>query len=97
MPAVCFFMDKNLPIMDKAEEMSLLQYAVTVAETDTQNEMELPVRNWKIENDLWHHPRKYIVPAAMLLLAGGVLTCPASLPALPVLLAVEIVIFLFLM
>lgn len=36
-------MDKNLPIMDKAEEMFLLQYAVTVTETDTQNEMELPV------------------------------------------------------
>lgn len=29
-----------------------------------------PIRGWKIENDLWHHPRKYIVPVAMLLLAG---------------------------
>ena len=29
-----------------------------------------PVRNWKIESDLWHHPRKYVVPTAMLLLAG---------------------------
>lgn len=29
-----------------------------------------PIRGWKIENDLWHHPRKYVVPAAMLLLAG---------------------------
>jgi len=29
-----------------------------------------PVRGWKIESDLWHHPRKYIVPAIMLLLAG---------------------------
>ena len=29
-----------------------------------------PIRGWKIESDLWHHPRKYIVPAAMLLLAG---------------------------
>lgn len=28
-----------------------------------------PIRGWKIESDLWHHPRKYIVPAAMLLLA----------------------------
>lgn len=36
-----FFMDKNLPIMDKAEEMSLLQYAMTVTETYTQNEMEV--------------------------------------------------------
>lgn len=29
-----------------------------------------PLRNWKTESDLWHHPRKYIVPAVMLLLAG---------------------------
>ena len=29
-----------------------------------------PIRGWKIESDLWHHPRKYIVPAVMLLLAG---------------------------
>lgn len=31
-----------------------------------------PIRGWKIESDLWHHPRKYIVPAVMLLLAGVV-------------------------
>jgi len=29
-----------------------------------------PIRNWKIESDLWHHPRKYIVPVTMLLIAG---------------------------
>ena len=29
-----------------------------------------PIRGWKIESDLWHHPRKYVVPAFMLLLAG---------------------------
>ena len=29
-----------------------------------------PIRNWKIESDLWHHPRKYIVPLIMLLIAG---------------------------
>jgi len=29
-----------------------------------------PLRNWKIENDLWHHPRKYIVPLIMMLIAG---------------------------
>ncbi len=28
-----------------------------------------PIRNWKIENDLWHHPRKYIVPLFMMLTA----------------------------
>lgn len=29
-----------------------------------------PIRNRKIESDLWHHPRKYIVPLIMLLIAG---------------------------
>ena len=29
-----------------------------------------PIRNWKIESDLWRHPRKYIVPLIMLLIAG---------------------------
>lgn len=33
-----------------------------------------PLRGWKIESDLWHHPRKYVVPAAMFLLAGVVST-----------------------
>ena len=28
-----------------------------------------PVRSWKIESDLWHHPRKYVVPATTLLVA----------------------------
>lgn len=28
-----------------------------------------PIRHWKIESDLWHHPRKYIVPLMMLLIA----------------------------
>ena len=29
-----------------------------------------PIRGWKTENDLWRHPRKYLVPAALLLAAG---------------------------
>lgn len=32
-------------------------------------EFFFPVKNWKIESDLWHHPRKYVVPAIVLLLA----------------------------
>ena len=54
-----------------------------------------PLRGWKIESDLWHHPRKYIVPAAMLLLAGIVGTIPAIVPVLTALLAVEIVVILW--
>lgn len=53
-----------------------------------------PVRGWKIESDLWHHPRKYIVPAVMLLLAGIVGTLPAAVPVFTGLLAVEIVVLL---
>lgn len=32
-----------------------------------------PIRGWKIESDLWHHPRKYVVPAVMLVTAGGII------------------------
>ena len=54
-----------------------------------------PIRNWKIESDLWHHPRKYIVPVVMLLLAGDVIVWSVLLPVLLLLLAVEVVILLF--
>ena len=33
-------------------------------------EWRFPIRGWRIESDLWHHPRKYVVPIFMLLLAG---------------------------
>lgn len=48
-----------------------------------------PIRAWKIESDLWHHPRKYIVPVVMLLLGGAVSAWPALLPVLLILLAAE--------
>lgn len=54
-----------------------------------------PIQGWKIENDLWHHPRKYIVPAAMLLIAGAVGTIPVMIPVLITLLAIEVIVLLF--
>ena len=54
-----------------------------------------PIQGWKIESDLWHHPRKYVVPVVMLLLAGAVSVWPVLLYVLLVLLAVEIAILLF--
>ena len=54
-----------------------------------------PIRGWKIESDLWHHPRKYIVPVVMLLLAGAVSSWPVLLPALLVLFVAEIISLLF--
>ena len=53
-----------------------------------------PIRDWKIESDLWHHPRKYMVPVVMLLLAGAVSVRPVLLPVLLVLLAVEILVLI---
>jgi len=41
-----------------------------------------PIRSWKIENDLWHHPRKYVVPLIMLFLAGIIGVCPVSIRVL---------------
>ena len=53
-----------------------------------------PIRSWKIESDLWHHPRKYVVPVVMLLLAGAASAWPVLLPVLLVLLALETVVLL---
>lgn len=36
-------------------------------------EMKFPLTDYKTESDLWHHPRKYIIPGSLLLIAG--LTC----------------------
>lgn len=38
-----------------------------------------PIRGWKIETDLWHHPRKYIVPLLMMGLAAVVGTWPPAI------------------
>nr|WP_300836179.1 hypothetical protein [uncultured Acetatifactor sp.] len=54
-----------------------------------------PIRGWKIESDLWHHPRKYVVPVIMLLLAGAASSWSVLLYVLLVLLVVEIAILLF--
>lgn len=32
-------------------------------------EIKVPLLGWKVESDLWHHPRKYIVPGIMIFLA----------------------------
>lgn len=42
-------------------------------------EWHCPIRNWKTENDVWHHPRKYIVPFIMMLIAGLIGMWPISI------------------
>lgn len=48
-----------------------------------------PLRNWRIESDLWHHPRKYLVPGLMLLLAVLIGSWSPILWAFDALLVVE--------
>lgn len=50
-----------------------------------------PIQGWKIESDLWHHPRKYIVSVMMMLSAGMVGTVLWLIYVLLILLAVECV------
>ena len=50
--------------------MTAISFALLSAIGSVLLEWYCPIRGWKIESDLWHHPRKYVVPAVMLLLAG---------------------------
>lgn len=54
-----------------------------------------PIRDWKIESDLWHHPRKYVVPAIMMLIAGAAGAFPVLIPGVLSLSAVEVFILVF--
>lgn len=56
--------------VNSTEIITALVIALQSAVLSVLLEWFCPVRNWKIENDLWHHPRKYIVPLIMFLIAG---------------------------
>lgn len=47
----------------------VLLFALQSAILSVLLEWKHPLRGWKTESDLWHHPRKYVVPLTMLLLA----------------------------
>lgn len=51
---------------------TVLLFALQSAILSVILEWKHPIRGWKTESDLWHHPRKYLVPLAMLLLAAFV-------------------------
>ena len=55
-----------------------------------------PIRGWKLETDLWHHPRKYIMPMIMVLFAGLIATFPVAVYGLLAALVLEsIVLYTF--
>ncbi len=41
-------------------------------------EWKCPLRNWKTESDLWHHPRKYLVPLVMMLITALISIWPVG-------------------
>lgn len=49
--------------------LMLLFFALQSAILSVVLEWRHPIRGWKTESDLWHHPRKYLVPLIMLLIA----------------------------
>ncbi len=56
--------------VNSIEIITALVIALQSAVLSVLLEWFCPIRNWKIENDLWHHPRKYVVPIIMFLIAG---------------------------
>lgn len=54
-----------------------------------------PIRDWKIESDLWHHPRKYVVPFIMLPVAGVIGMWPVSVWVLLCIVIAEVLSLLF--
>lgn len=58
---------------------TLLLFALQSAILSVSLEWKHPIRGWKTESDLWHHPRKYLVPLIMLLVAAFVGTWTLAL------------------
>lgn len=73
----------------------VLLFAIQSAILSVILEWKHPIRGWKTESDLWHHPRKYIVPLAMLLIAALVGTYPPILGIWSAVLLMECGILLY--
>ena len=56
-------------------------------------EWHYPLRGWHVEADLWHHPRKYIAPAILLLLAVILIAFPSLWLLLAVALLRQLALF----
>ena len=59
--------------------ITFLLFALQSAILSVILEWKRPIRGWKTESDLWHHPRKYLVPLIMLLAAALVGIWPPAL------------------
>ena len=50
--------------------ITLFLFALQSAILSVALEWIHPIRGWKTESDLWHHPRKYVVPLILLMFAA---------------------------
>lgn len=55
-------------------------------------EWKHPIFRWKVESDLWHHPRKYAVPLIMCLLAVTVISMESAVYMIALLVGTEMVL-----
>lgn len=67
-------------------------FAIQSAVLSVWLEWRHPLHGWKTESDLWHHPRKYLVPLGMLLLAFWAGSWPPALGIWTIVLAAEVVL-----
>lgn len=74
---------------------TLLIFALQSAIFSVILEWKHPIRGWKTESDLWHHPRKYLVPLIMLLVAAFVGTWTLALWLCAAVLLIECCVLLF--
>ena len=74
---------------------TLLMFALQSAILSVILEWKHPIRDWKTESDLWHHPRKYLVPLIMLLVAAFVGTWSLALWICAAVLLTECCVLLF--
>ena len=74
---------------------TLLIFALQSAILSVILEWKHPIRGWKTESDLWHHPRKYLVPLIMLLVAAFVGTWTLALWICAAVLLTECCVLLF--
>ena len=81
--------------LDVIHVETLLLFALQSAILSVILEWKWPIRGWKTESDLWHHPRKYLVPLIMLLIAAFVGTWTLALWLCAAVLLIECCVLLF--
>lgn len=60
--------------IEKSDFWMAILFALQSAFLSVFLEWVFPIHNWKNESDLWHHPRKYVVPFSMLLISVCIIT-----------------------